>query len=228
MSEQPPPTPEELLGALRSEGVVEIDEETDAVATTEAFEADRQVYYDTYLTLDDEDFRKSVADMFDLDPGSAADRIAELDISREEFATFLTLRSAVGGEYERPELTRMARMAVELAPSTPVPSAVEHLDDDTYEVFVAGSERAVVTVWKLFCDPCEAMKSDFDAVLSAFPDDAPVGGLDGEQCPKFCRSAGVNAAPGIVLFEDGDPVEIITGRTDPGPLADRVAEVYGT
>jgi hypothetical protein len=31
-----------------------------------------------------------------------------------------------------------------------------------------------------------------------------------------------------VLFDDGDPVETITGRTDPGPLAERVDEVYGT
>jgi hypothetical protein len=31
-----------------------------------------------------------------------------------------------------------------------------------------------------------------------------------------------------VLFDDGDPVETITGRTDPEPLAERVDEVYGT
>jgi thioredoxin-like negative regulator of GroEL len=71
------------------------------------------------------------------------------------------------------------------------------------------------------------MKYQLDAVLGAFPEDAPVGGLDGEQCPAFCKDVVTNAAPGIVLFEDGEPVEIITGRTDPEPLAERVAEVYG-
>ena len=223
------PHPEDLLESLRAEDIITVDAETDTVAVTESFAADREVYYDTYLSLSDEDFHTSVADMFDLGSAAdAADRVSELDVSREEFATFLTLRSAVDGDYSRSELTRMARMIAELGPSTPVPSAVEHLDDDSYEAFVAGADRAVVTVWKLFCDPCEAMKEDLDAVLAAFPDDAPVGGVDGEQCPEFCRDVGINAAPGIVLFDDGDPVETITGRTDPQPLADRVAEVYGT
>lgn len=221
--------PEALLESLRAEGIVEVDTETDTVALAEPFAADREVYYDTYLSLSDDDFHASVADVFDLGSAAdAADRVSELDVSREEFATFLTLRSAVDGDYTRPELTRMARMAAELGPSTPVPSAVEHLDDDSYEAFVTAADRAVVTVWKQFCDPCEAMKQDLDAVLAAFPDDAPVGGVDGEQCPEFCRDVGINAAPGIVLFDGGDPVETITGRTDPQPLADRVDEVYGT
>jgi thiol-disulfide isomerase/thioredoxin len=223
------PHPEDLLESLRSEGVVEVDPETDAVTVTESFAADREVYYDTYLSVSDENFHASVADVFDLGSAAdAADRVSELDVSREEFATFLTLRSAVDGDYTHPELTRMARMVAELGPSTPVPGAVEHLDDDSYEAFVADEERAVVTVWKLFCDPCDAMKEDLDAVLSALPADAPVGGVDGERCPEFCRDVGVDAAPAIVLFDDGDPVETITGRTDPEPLAERVAEVYGT
>jgi thiol-disulfide isomerase/thioredoxin len=223
------PHPEDLLASLCTEDVVEVDPETDAVTVTESFAADREVYYDTYLSVSDENFHASVADVFDIGSAAdAADRVAELDVTREEFATFLTLRSAVDGDYTHPELTRMARMVAELGPSTPVPSAVEHLDDDSYEAFVADEDRAVVTVWKLFCDPCEAMKEDLDAVLAALPADAPVGGVDGERCPAFCRDVGVDAAPAIVLFDDGDPVETITGRTDPEPLAERVAEVYGT
>lgn len=72
------------------------------------------------------------------------------------------------------------------------------------------------------------MKEQLDDVLAAFPDDVPVGGVAGERSPSFCRSVGVNAAPGFVLFDDGEPVEIITGRTDPGPLAERVEEVYSS
>ena len=219
-------SPEERLDVLESEGVISVD--GDRVTLTLEFESTRGIYHDSYADVDEAEYHESVADVFDLESAAdAADRVSELDVTREAFATFLTLRSAVDGDYTHSELTRMARMAAELGPSTPVPSAVEHLDDDSYEAFVADEDRAVVTVWKLFCDPCEAMKQDLDAVLAAFPDDAPVGGVDGEQCPEFCRDAGINAAPGIVLFDDGEPVETITGRTDPEPLADRVAEVYG-
>ncbi|MBV0900269.1 thioredoxin family protein [Haloarcula salina] len=221
--------PDALLDALEREGVVVVDAETDAVSTTEAFEADREVYYDTYVTMPDAEFHQSVAEVFGLDsPDAAAERVDELGVTREEFATFLTLRSNVEGSYSLQELTTMAQMATELGPETPVPEGVEHLDDDSYEAFVDSHRRCVVTVWKLFCDPCEAMKDQLDEVLAAFPEGTPVGGVAGERSPEFCRSVGVNAAPAFVLFDDGEPVEIITGRTDPAALAERVEEVYGS
>ena len=217
---------DELLARLEDEGVVTVDAD-DTVTTTEDFEAGRQVYYDTYVTMADEEFHQSVADVFGLGTAAAAaEKVAELDVSREEFATFLTLRSVVDGDYPLEDLTRMARMATELGPSTPVPDELEHLDDETYETFVTDSHRAVVTVWKLFCDPCEAMKRQLDEILATFPEGVPVGGLDGEQCPAFCSDVGVDAAPAIVLFEDGEAVEVITGRTDPDPLRERVQSVY--
>lgn len=218
---------EDSLEKLRAEDIVTIDEADDTVATTEAFEADRQVYYDTYLGVGDQEFYESVADVFGLESAAtAAERIETLDISREEFATFLALRSAVDAEYNQSELTRMAQMAAEVGPSTPVPDAVNHLDDDSFPAFI-NTDRAVVTVWKLFCDPCDAMKAEMDNVLDAFPEDVAVGGLDGEQCPDFCKTVGVNAAPAVVFFEDGEAVEVVTGRTDPDKLAARVQEVYG-
>lgn len=221
-------SPEDLLATLEAEGVVAVDDEDDTVATTDDFEAAREVYYDTYVMMGDAEFHQSVADVFGLESAAAAaERVEELEVSRGEFATFLTLRSVVDGEYPLDQLTRMARMATELGPSTPVPDGVEHLDDDSYEAFVEATDRAVVTVWKLFCDPCEAMKDQFEEVLAAFPEDVPVGGLDGEKCPTFCGEAGVNAAPAIVMFEDGEVVDVVTGRTDPGPLEERVADVYG-
>ncbi|WP_276273083.1 thioredoxin family protein [Haloarcula litorea] len=219
-------SPEDLLETLVAEDVVAVDPETDRVSTTDEFEADRAVYHDTYATMPDEEFHESVADVFGLPSAeAAAERVAELGVTRTEFATFLTLRATLDG-YETEELTELARLATEIGPSTPIPDGVEHLDDETWAAFV-DRERAVVTVWKLFCEPCEAMKEQLDEVLAAFPDDAPVGGVDGEVCPDFCRAAGVNAAPGFVLFADGEPVEVITGRTDPDALAERVGEVYG-
>ncbi len=221
-------SPEAILDALHDEGVVRIDEDADTVSTTEGFEADREVYYDTYVTMADDEFHESVADVFGLDSAAeAATRVAELDVSREEFATFLTLRSNVDGSYTTLEMTAMAQMATELGPETPVPDGVERLDDESYAAFVDDHGRCVVTVWKLFCDPCEAMKARLDEVLAAFPDDAPVGGIAGERSPGFCRSVGVNAAPAFVLFDDGEAVDVITGRTDPSALAERAAEVYG-
>ncbi len=220
--------PEALLDALHEEGVVRIDEDTDEINATEDFEADRQVYYDTYTSISDEDFHVSVADVFGLDSAAeAADRVEQLGVSREEFATFLTLRASLEGTYDTLELTTMARMVTELSPETPVPDGVIHLDDDSYESFVEDHDRCIITVWKLFCDPCDAMKAELDDVLAAFPNDAPVGGIAGERSPEFRESVDVDAAPAVVLFADGEAVETVTGRNTPSALSERATEVYG-
>lgn len=219
-------SPEDLFETLREEAVITVDEETDEVATTEDFESSRGVYYDTYTGISDEEFHESVADVFGLESAAvAADRVAELEISRSEFATYMTLKATLDG-YTVEELTRMAQMVTDVGPSSPVPDELEHLDDDSYEAFVDENDRAIVTVWKLFCDPCTAMKERLDDVLAALPDDVAVAGLAGEDCPDFCATTDVNAAPAFVFFEDGEKVDAITGRTDPEPLAERAADTF--
>ncbi|WP_436927294.1 thioredoxin family protein [Halosimplex amylolyticum] len=215
------------IDALVDEGVLDYDEASDEVWTTDDFEQNRHVYYDTYLDVDEEEFHRSVADAFDLpSTEAAADRVDRLDVSREEFATYLTLYARLDG-YDTGELAEMAGIVVEVGPDSPVPDAVAELDDDSYADFLAEHDRAVVTVWKRGCAPCEGMKSDLDEILAAFPDDAAVGGLDGEQCPDFSRTHEVNAAPAVVFFADGDRLDVVTGRTSPDPLAERVADLYG-
>ena len=216
--------PAELLDALVDEGVLAA--EGDGLATTEAFERDRRIYYDTYGEASDAVFEESIAEVFGLDsPEAARERIDALGITREEFATYLTLANTLEG-YDRAELTVMAAMVADVGPESPVPPGVEQVDDDSYGAFLVDHERAVVTVWKRFCDPCDAMKERLDEVLAALPDDAAVAGLDGESCPAFREAFGVDAAPAVLLFEDGTLLETITGRTDPEPLEARCREVY--
>lgn len=216
------------IDTLVEAGVLDHDEETDELATTDAFHADLHVYLDTYLSLDEAEFHRSVADAFGLDsPEVAAEHVEENEVSREEFATYLALSARLDG-VDTATLAEMAAIVVEVEPKSPVPEAVTPVDDDSYEAFVADNERAIVTVWKRNCSPCEGMKDEIDEILAGLPDDAAVAGLDGEQCPDFCRSQEVNSAPSVVFFEDGEQLDVVSGRTSPGPLADRAAELYGT
>lgn len=215
------------IDALVEEDVLDYDAETDGLTTTADFEQHRHIYYDTYLSVDVTEFHEAVAEEFGLStPEAAAERVDQLGVTREEFATYLTLSARLEG-YSVDELSQMAGVVVEVGPDSPVPEAVAHLDDDSYRAFVDDHERAVVTVWKRDCAPCEAMKGELDELLDALPDDAAVAGLDGEQCPAFCRTTEVNAAPAVVFFADGDLLDAVTGRTSPGPLGERAAEVYG-
>ncbi|PSQ23212.1 thioredoxin [Halobacteriales archaeon QS_9_67_15] len=214
------------IDALVEEDVVDHDEETDELTTTDDFEEHRHIYYDTYLSMADPEFHEAVADEFGLpSPEAAAEHVSELEVTREEFATYLTISARLDG-YDVEELTQMAGIAVEIGPKSPVPEAVQHLDDDSWPAFVGDNDRAVVTVWKRGCAPCDAMKEEIDEVLAGLPDGTAVGGLDGEECPEFCRDNEVNAAPAVAFFEDGECLDAVTGRTSPGSLAERAAELY--
>jgi len=215
------------IDALIEEGVLAHDESTDEITTTEDFEHRRHVYLDTYLDVDEAEFHESVAEAFGLGSAdAAAERVEDLGISRGEFATYLALSAHLDG-YGVDERSQMAGIVVEVGPESPVPEALDELDDATWAAFVADHDRAVVTVWKRRCDPCEAMKAEIDDVLAALPDDAAVAGLDGERCPEFCRENEVNAAPAVAVFEDGGLLAAETGRQRPEPLGERVAELYG-
>jgi len=215
------------IDTLVAEDVLDHDESTDEITTTEDFEHRRHVYLDTYLDVDEAEFHESVAEAFGLESAeAAAERVDELDISREEFATYLALSAHLDG-YGVGERTQMAGVVTEVGPKSPVPEALDELDDDAWAAFVADHDRAVVTVWKRRCEPCDAMKAEVDEILAALPDDAAVAGLDGESCPEFCRENEVNAAPAVAFFADGELLEAVTGRQSPGPLGERAAELYG-
>ena len=221
------PDAEALLDSLVDGGVVSIDPETATVTTTAAFEDTHAVYHDTYADSSAERFHGSVAEVFDLDsPDVAAERIDELGVTRDEFVAYLAIDAHLDRSPSTAALARMARVVCELGPGTPVPDAVVELDDQSYEGFVSSHDRAIVTVWKHHCDPCEAMKDDLEGILAAVPNGVAVGGLDGEASPEFRRVTGIDAAPALALFEDGELREGFTGRATPDRVAAACTDVY--
>jgi len=221
-------TAEAHIDTLVEEGVLLHDDETDELVTSRDFQHHLEVYLDTYMDVSDEEFHETIAEVFGLPSvEAAAERAEELDVTREQLSAFLTLRSRFD-DVGTGDLALMAAIVDQVDPQSPIPDQVETVDDDTYEAFVDDSDRAIVTVWKRGCAPCEGMKEDLDEILEGLPDDAPVAGLNGEECPEFCEGQEVNSAPAVVFFEDGEQLDVVTGRTSPGPLADRAAELYGT
>ncbi|AXG10090.1 thioredoxin family protein [Haloplanus rubicundus] len=133
------------------------------------------------------------------------------------------------GEATLPDDERLATMATlvaEISPGSPVPDAVPELDDESWPAFLADHPDAVVTVWRHDCAPCEALKDDLDAVLSALPDAVAVAGVDGESVADFRRTFDVDAAPAVCSFRDGALEDVTTGRQSPDTYADRFVAVY--
>ncbi|MFO7926840.1 MAG: thioredoxin family protein [Halobacteriota archaeon] len=218
-------SPEERLEILEDEGVVTIDDE-DVVTLTMEFESTRGIYHDSYADVEEAEYHKAVSDVFGIDPGDAGERLDDLGVTREQFIALLALNSHVDGEYPLIERAHMAMMITGLAPPSPVPGSVAELDDDSYGTFLDEHDRVAVTVWKRFCAPCRKMKEELDGTLAAFPDDVAVAGVDGESTPGFCRTFGVEAAPSVLLFEDGELVETLRGYQRPETIESVCAEVY--
>lgn len=218
-------SPEERFETLETEDIVDTDGE--AVYLTTEFESARRVYHDSYIDIAEAEYLESVADYFGIDPDEAADRIDELGVTREQFIALLTFDSYADGEYPLTERAHMAMMISDLAPESPVPDAVVELDDDAYRTFLEEHDRAAVTVWKLFCSPCDRMKEELDATLAAFPDGVAVAGIDGETTPSFRGDFEVEAAPSVLLFEDGEHVETLRGYQSPEAIETACSDAYG-
>lgn len=218
---------EDALDHLLEAGLV--DERDDgSLVTTAAFEATRRVYRDSYSSIGDDVFRRTVADAFGVDEATAAERIEAGTITRDDLIAYLSLRSALeGGEpLDDERLATMATLATELSPASPVPESVEALDDESWREFLDANPDAVVTVWRHDCAPCESLKDDLDAVLSSVPNGVAVAGVDGESVPDFRRTFDVDAAPAVCCFHGGDLVDALTGRQSPETYAEQFSDCY--
>jgi thiol-disulfide isomerase/thioredoxin len=220
--------PERLVVALVDSDILSIAADGTLV-TTATFEDTRGIYHDSYDSVPEHDFHEAVADAFGFESAErAATRIDALGVTREEFVAFLALDSELDDTHSTATLARMAAIVTELDPETPVPEAVERLTDETHSAFVAAHDRAIITVWKHRCGPCDAMKGDLDEVLERIPEGVAVGGIDGEAAPSFRRTYGIDAAPAMALFENGEFLDAFTGRATPERAAAAYETTYGS
>lgn len=208
-----------------------VEEADGRVAVTEAFDATRGIYHDTYGDADEETFHGTVASLFDLTVPEARERIEALGITRAELVGYLALRShlddaAPGVDLDRDDLVRLAAMVAEVAPVSPVPDGMRELTDGDYRSFLDAHPDAVVFVWRRHCDPCDAMKAELDAVLAAVPDGVAVAGVDGEAVDAFRAEFEVDTAPTTLAFAGGRPAGRREGRASPGDLDELFADAF--
>ncbi|MFC7226392.1 thioredoxin family protein [Salinirubellus salinus] len=212
--------------------LVEERDDPDRLAASEAYDAERGVYHDTYGDASDEVFHGTLADLFDMSDEEAAETATELGITRAELVAFLSLRGyfkrqAPDVEVSRDELLHLATLVAGVSATSPVPEAMPEVDDEDYEAFLEANEDAVVFVWRLHCEPCDRMKDDLDAILSAVPNGVAVAGVDGESVSDFRRAFDVDAAPATLTFADGALLDAVSGRRTPEQLEELFTSAFG-
>lgn len=224
--DQPPsaadgdPDPEALLDRLIAADVLRTD--GDGLLRTAAFEDEFDLYEQTYGDVDEERFIRAVAAAFDLERSTAADRIEELGVTRDEFVAYMALQSFLDDPPSMEPLAMMARMVAELGVVSPVPEGMIELTDEDYAVFVDEHDDAAIFVWRHGCDPCEGLKEDLPALRSTLPDRVAVAGVDGDAVPDLRADFEVTSAPTLLLFRDGALAETVVGRYP----VDRYREVF--
>ncbi|WP_336360693.1 thioredoxin family protein [Haladaptatus sp. ZSTT2] len=218
------PDLETALDTLIAAGAV--DEASDGtLTTTEPFEKVLALYHDVYGAVSTEEFHTTVAELFGIDENVVEQRIDDLDITRADVVAYLAAQSFLEVPVGQQLLAVMAELLVEITPSSPVPDELTELDDGSYESFLETNPDAVITVWRRFCDPCDAMKADLDDILKRIPDGVAVAGVDGEATDSFCRTFAVDSAPTVLCFAAGELVENTSGRqsaAEIGHLLDRI------
>jgi hypothetical protein len=218
--------PEATLDRLVELGAVE-ENEDGTLATTAAFENDRRIYRNTYDYMDREGVADTVADLFGVGRDEARSLLDAGEVTTEDVVAYLAIQSFADEPLGTAEHAMMAELLVRIGPDSPVPEAIEAVEDDAHEAFLDEHPDAVVTVWKHHCDPCEAMKGDLEEILAAMPDGVAVAGLDGAEAGAFRRAFGVDAAPAVLCFRDGSLEALETGRKRPAELAALFETVYG-
>jgi hypothetical protein len=217
-----PDDPEALFDTLVEERVLAVGET--GVRTTDEFDDTHAVYHDSYVGVDETEFHEAVAATFGLsDRHAAAELVAERGVSRAEFITYLAVESHVNDDGSAEDLAAMAGMVSEVVPDSPVPAELADVTDAP-AALLETEERVLVSVWKRFCDPCEATKADLDTILDATPDDAALAGIDGEVAIEFCEAHAVESAPGFVLA-DGDDRRTVCD-SDAETVSDAVVRFY--
>lgn len=212
---------EALFDDLVAAGVL-CERSDGSVATTAEFADTLDLYRQTFGDVDDERFPGLVAEVFGLDEATAAERIDELEITREQVVSYLALESELD-DRSVAELQTMAGMVAEVAPASPVPDWMAEVTGPEVESFVSGRD-AVVFVFKHACDPCDALKAEIREL--EFPSGVAVAGIDGPEFPAFLREFEVQVAPTTLCFRDGEHVETVAGEQSAADVRAALAEAY--
>ena len=96
---------------------------------------------------------------------------------------------------------------------------ITHLTNSTFSEVVASADRPVVVdFWATWCKPCLAIAPILEEIAAEYGDKVLVAKIDVDENADTARQFDVRSIPTLIVFEDGQPTNRITGAPSKAQL----------
>lgn len=136
-------SPETTFKTLIAAGVVDgVPDGT--LSTMVGFEKMLIVYYDIHGAVSTEGFYRTISELFGVAPENVEARLDEFGVARADVVVYFVAKSFLDASVGQDLLLAITDLFVEIAPSSPVPDALDELDGDLFESHLAAHPDTVV------------------------------------------------------------------------------------
>lgn len=95
--------------------------------------------------------------------------------------------------------------------ATRTPPEPVTLTDENFDEFVSNNRLAVVDFWAEWCAPCRMIAPIVKELAKDYAGRIAFGKLNVDENPMTAAKFGIMSIPTLIVFKDGQPVDMIVG-----------------